>query len=516
MHNFPSEFFPQRIANDPLTAAPLIHAGLMSDDDRVRVTFEGRSLQTGELRARVAALQAVLAAQGLKPGQRVAVMLGNSDEQIVLIYALILSGLVWIPINTRLRGPGLDYPFEHARPDLVVADEEFEPLLQQGVAAALPYRSIDALHSAAQAYPDAPLQWLDSASDAALCLIYTSGTTGAPKGVIFTHRMMRIAGEAVLRVADVQAGDRLLLWEPLCHIGGAQMLLLPFLADIQLNVVQRFSASRFWAQCEAVGATQLHYLGGVLDILMQQDASVWPNHHSLRTLWGAGVSLNNWAAIEKRFSCQLRECYGMTECASFATLNASNKPGSVGKALPWLTVELLDAENQPVAIGQLGEIVLSSAVDGVFLPGYLDNPAATDQALRNGRLHTGDMARFDADGDLFFVGRRTDSMRVRGENVSAWEVERVFSSHPAVRACAAVGVQSAIGEQEILLYVQFENTGLADWPAIVEWASQRLASYQQPRYYRQIESFEMTPSERIKKHLLARTFDGAWDGQRRE
>lgn len=513
MQNFPSEFFPQRITDDPLTAAPLIHAGLMNDDSRVRITFEGRSLQTAELRARVAALQAVLAAQGLRPGQRVAVMLGNSDEQIVLIYALILSGLVWIPINTRLRGPGLDYPFEHARPELVVADAEFEPLLRQGAAAALPYRSITALQRAAEEYPDAPLQWLDSASDAPLCLIYTSGTTGAPKGVIFTHRMMRIAGEAVLLVADVQAGDRLLLWEPLCHIGGAQMLLLPFLADVQLNVVQRFSASRFWDQCAAVGATQLHYLGGVLDILMQQDAATWPAAHSLRTLWGAGVSVNNWAAIEQRFGCQLRECYGMTECASFATLNRNNKPGSVGQPLPWLTLELLDAENQPVGVGQLGEIVLSSSVEGVFLPGYLDNPTATAQALRNGRLYTGDMARLDADGDLFFVGRRTDSMRVRGENVSAWEVERVFSSHPAVQACAAVGVQSSIGEQEILLYVQFEEHAQVDWSAIVQWASQRLASYQQPRYYRAIASFEMTPSERIKKHLLARTLDGAWDGQ---
>ena len=510
MHTY-TEFFPHRITDDHLVTAPLIYAGLMSDDRRVRITFEGSSLQTGALRARVAALQAVLAARGLTAGQRVAVMLDNSDEQIVLIYALILSGLVWIPINTRLRGPGLDYPFEHAKPALVIADDGFEALLSQSAAADLPYQSIDALHEAALGHTDAPLQLVQSTSDAALCLIYTSGTTGAPKGVIFTHRMMRIAGEAVLQVADVQAADRLLLWEPLCHIGGAQMLLLPFLADVQLNVVQRFSASRFWAQCETYGATQLHYLGGILDILMSQDASAWPAHHSLRTLWGAGVSLNNWAAIEQRFGCPLRECYGMTECASFATLNATNKPGSVGKALPWLTVELLDSDGQPVATGQLGEIVLSSPVEGVFLPGYLENPTATAQALRHGRLHTGDMARFDADGDLFFVGRRTDSMRVRGENVSAWEVERVFSNHPAVQACAAVGVESAIGEQEILLYVQLEENVAHDWPAFAEWATQRLASYQQPRYYQLAERFEMTPSERIKKHLLARTSEGAWD-----
>lgn len=512
MHAY-GEFFPQRSREDQLTTAPLIHAGLMMDEQAVRITFEGRSLKTAQLRQRVAALQQVLAAQGLTAGQRVAVMLGNSDAQIVLIYALILSGLVWIPINTKLRGPGLDYPFEHARPDLVVGDGEFAPLLAASAAGQLPYLAIDELQQAAQGVGDVGLQLVDSAADAPLCVIYTSGTTGAPKGVVFTHRMLRIASEAVVQVADIQAADRLLLWEPLCHIGGAQMLLMPFMADVQLHVVQRFSASRFWAQCTQAQATQLHYLGGIIDILMQQPAQQWPQQHSLRTLWGAGVSLGNWAAIEQRFGCPLRECYGMTECSSFATLNRTGKPGSIGKALPWLTLELLDGEGRPVAVGQLGEIVLSSRVEGVFLPGYLDNPQATANALRGGRLFTGDMARMDSDGDLFFVGRRTDSMRVRGENVSAWEVERVFSGHPAVQACAAVGVESGIGEQEIMLYVQFQPGLTTAWPELAGWAATRCASYQLPRYYQAIERFELTPSERIKKHLLAREVTPSWDAK---
>ena len=121
------------------------------------------------------------------------------------------------------------------------------------------------------------------------------------------------------------------------------------------------------------------------------------------------------------------------------------------------------------------------------------------------------MARMDADGDLFFVGRRTDSMRVRGENVSAWEVERVFSAHPCVQLCAAVGVESAIGEQEIMLFVQLEPGLQADWPALADWARTRCASYQLPRYYQAVERFEMTPSERIKKHMLARDVVPAWD-----
>jgi crotonobetaine/carnitine-CoA ligase len=121
----------------------------------------------------------------------------------------------------------------------------------------------------------------------------------------------------------------------------------------------------------------------------------------------------------------------------------------------------------------------------------------------------------DADGDLFFVGRRTDSMRVRGENVSAWEVERVFSAHPAVQACAAMGVESAVGEQEIMLFVQLQPAALPDWPAMLEWAAARCASYQLPRYYRQVDHFELTPSERIKKHLLPKDVTAAWDGHGR-
>lgn len=510
MHAY-AEYFPHRLVDDALVTAPLIHAGLMTEATSVHIVFDGRSLDNRTLRNRVAGVQAVLADRGLTPGQRVAVMLNNSDDQIVLIYALILSGLVWVPINTKLRGPGLDYPFKHAQPQLLVGEGAFEPLLEQSAAAELPYLSIDQLRQQGAEQGGAALRLVDSPPRAPLCLIYTSGTTGAPKGVVFTHRMMRIATEAVIQVTDVQPGDRQLLWEPLCHIGGAQMLLLPFLVEVQLHVLPRFSASQFWAQCLAAGATQLHYLGGILDILMQQPASAWPARHSLRTLWGAGVSKANWAAVAGRFNAQVRECYGMTECSSFATLNTTGKVGSIGKGLPWLTVELLDADGAPVPVGALGEIVLSSWVDGTFLPEYLDNPAATASALREGRLYTGDMARADAEGDLFFVGRRTDSMRVRGENVSAWEVERVYSQHPAVRACAAVGVESAVGEQEIMLYVQFEPGAQREWPALTTWAGDRLATFQQPRFYQAVEAFELTPSERIKKHLLPRTLQGAWD-----
>ncbi len=517
------QYFPQRAEGDSLDVVPLLMAGLNQREGaspKPVVVFEGEAIDRAQMAARVGAMQAWFAAQGLVPGDRVAVMLGNSAAQVALIYALMLSGLVWVPVNTRLKGDGIEYLLGHAKPKLLIAEPSFADVLDAGVALAagqpghhgtqvVRYWLSDVMAQAAAHAGKAPVAAAVTPASV-LCIIYTSGTTGAPKGVLFTHRMMRIASEAALRVADAGEGDRLFLWEPLCHIGGAQMLLIPFLVDVEMHVVERFSASRFWQQCEQSQATHLHYLGGILDILMQLPRDAQPATNSLRVAWGAGVSASAWQATRDRLGCVLRECYGMTECSSFATLNDADQPGSIGHALPWLTLELLDDAGEPVADGEPGEIVLSSDVEGVFLPGYLDNPDATAKALRDGKLYTGDSARRSADGSLVFIGRRTDSMRVRGENVSAWEIERVFARHPAVAACAAIGVASEIGEQDVMLYVQFRESAV-DWTTLSTWAAERLASYQRPRYYRETAQFETTPSERIRKHLLSRDTHGAWE-----
>src|SRR5258706_2128041 len=403
MHRY-SDYFAQRHPQDALDCAPLIIAGLRENATRTVLHFEDRAITCGEAAQRIAQLQRWFATQDLVAGDRVAVMLGNSPEHIHLIYALVLSGLVWVPVNTKLRASGLEYLLEHAEPKLFVSEGAFDDVIDGvdcGNARRVALPEFDAADTGAQLAAPA----IDARNP--LCVIYTSGTTGAPQGVIFTHRMMRTASEAALQVADVRAGDRLFLWEPLCHIGGAQMLLLPFLQAVGLHVVPRFSATYFWAQIARSCATQLHYLGGVLDILMQLPGDAQPASHTLRVAWGAGVSAATWNGIEARLQVRLRECYGMTECSSFATLNASGKPGSIGKPLPWIEVELLDENGAPVAQGEAGEIVLSSKGEGTFLPAYLKNDDATRPALHNGKLHTGDSGRRDGDGDLCLIGPPT-------------------------------------------------------------------------------------------------------------
>ncbi|WP_341644779.1 AMP-binding protein [Thauera sp. SDU_THAU2] len=515
------QYLPQRIDNDRFDVAPLLYAGLLSDDPHTVIDFQGQQLSPQALRQDVAAFQAWLAAEGLEKGDRVAVMLGNSVQHIALIYAIVLSGLVWVPINTKLRGMGLKYILEHSEPTLLMLDDEFAPLFEgaeapggrlEGNARVVNVADQDwRVSSRGDAVPPGELTHTPCEVGDTLCLIYTSGTTGAPKGVVFTHRMMRIATEAAIRVADIKAGDRAFLWEPLCHIGGAQMLLMPFLEKVTLLVVERFSASRFWSQWQESRATHLHYLGGVLDILMQLPEDAKPADARIPVAWGAGVSASSWQPIRDRLGCELRECYGMTEGSSFATLNETGKPGSIGRPLPWITLSLLDDNDQPVPVGAAGQIVVESSLEGTLLPGYWKNPEATAKALRNGRLYTGDMARQDADGDLFFIGRASDSMRVRGENVSAWEVERVFADHPCIEMSAAMGVKSAIGEQEIFLYVKFNEGQSVDWAELVEWARPRLAAFQLPRYFMKIDRFDLTPSQRIQKHKLSPDTGTAWD-----
>ncbi|NHC60437.1 AMP-binding protein [Paenalcaligenes suwonensis] len=501
------QYFEKRIENDQWDVAPLLYRGLSQTAEQDVIEFESVPLSRKVLAQQVAGFQQWLVERGITKGDSVAVMLSNTAEHIALLYALMLSGVVWIPVNTKVKGPGVRYIVEHATPSLVIAEPEFADVLADaGVLAGqwVELQSMVLAHDAVLRHPTI------TPSDT-LCIIYTSGTTGAPKGVVFTHRMMRVASEAAIQVAGVKAGSRLFLWEPLCHIGGAQMLLVPFLENVCLLIVKRFSASRFWSQWQAARATHLHYLGGILDILVRLPQDEVPEGASIQTAWGAGVSKNAWVATQEQLGCELRECYGMTECSSFATFNASGKPGSIGKALPWIQVELLDEEGHAVATGEIGQMVLSSPLDGVFLPEYLHNADATQKTVQQGKLYTGDAAWQDSDGDLFFVGRKTDSMRVRGENVSAWEIERIFAEHDAVEASAAVGVASDIGEQEIMLFVKFRPDSELEWSELIQWASKKLASYQVPRFYRAVERFELTPSERIKKHCLDKNSALAWD-----
>lgn len=491
----------------------LLTAEARRDGARVFARFNGQPISLAALDRQSDDLAGALRRRGVARGDHVAVMMRNSPAVLALLFALAKAGAVWVPINVQQRGEGLRYQLTHSRPRLIIADPDLVPTIAACGAVLDPGTVITSDDASLFASPAGPFAEPVPPADATFAIMYTSGTTGPPKGVVVTHAMMRFAAEAVLLVSAARDGDVFFVWEPLYHIGGAQLLLLPLLRRIELAMVERFSARQFWDQVRSAGATHIHYLGGILQILLKQAPGPLDRDHGVRVAWGGGCPEEVWKAFAARFGVTMRECYGMTEASSITTFDDRGIPGSIGHPVPWLDVTIVDAAGRPAKVGERGEIVVHAREPAALFPGYFANAEATGRALRDGALHTGDLGSQAPDGSFVFHGRISDSVRCKGENVSAWELERVAATHPDVEDCAMIGVAADIGEQEIKLFVSPKPGAHVDPAELSAWLAPRLAPYQRPRFIAVVDAFERTASQRIMKHRLSPARDDCWDAQ---
>lgn len=497
---------------------PLLARRVSEQPERLFARYEGAPISFSELDAASDTLATWIRRLGLVPGDVVALMLRNGPLAFALLFAIAKARAVWVPINVQSRGENLGYTIDHCKPKLIIADAPLVTTIEASGASldGVQVFTADAVQRAAENGSATAWNEPPPAADETFAVMYTSGTTGRPKGVLVSHRMVRLSGEAVALVSAARAGDVMFMWEPLYHIGGAQMIVLPLIREVTLDLVEHFSASRFWQQVLSRGATHIHFLGGILQILLKQPPSALDRQHGARIAWGGGCPREIWRPFEERFGVPIRECYGMTECSSITTYNDNGTLGAVGKPAPWFEVELIDAAGKPVAVGERGEIIVRTSLPGAITRGYLSNPEATAQALRADAFHTGDLGSFDAQGNMYFHGRISDSVRVRGENVSALEVEQVAAKHPAVEDCAMIGIAAEIGEQEIKLFVKPRAGAALDPQELSHWLGERLAPYQNPRYIVMVADFERTASQRIMKHRLSTLTEPVWDRMARE
>ncbi len=496
------------------------------DSHRPFCLFEGAVTAFGELDHRVNRLATGLAALGVAAGDRVAVMLANHPDHPAVFLALVRLGVTQVPINIHLRGLGLEYVLTHSEARALVADERFaselSPILARSPLSLLIWRGapapvgsarsvgLDAVAAAGTSRPPRSAR----GDDHVVSITYTSGTTGPPKGVMLGEKPYLMAGHMAGQLAEVRPGDVMLTWEPLYHIGGSQVIVACLQHGVPMALLERFSASAFWDEARRYRATQMHYLGGVLGLLLKQPSHPGDADHSVRVAWGGGAPAHLWEPFERRFGVRIREGYGMTEAASFTTVNLEGRVGSIGRPVPHFEVKIVADDGRPAATHETGQILVREREPGLFMKGYLKDPERTGEAMREGWLHTGDFGVCDADGLLYFGGRRRDRLRRRGENVSAWEIEQVISMHADVEACAAIGVPSEVGDEDIKVFVKPAGGRPLDPVDLIRWCERHLAYFQIPRYVELVDAFPLTPTERIRKDQLSTSVASCWDLER--
>jgi crotonobetaine/carnitine-CoA ligase len=238
-------------------------------------------------------------------------MLPSHPDHVIVIFALAKAGLVRIPVNVHLKAAALDFVFDRFEPQALIADEAYSgalaPIVERSPGLSVFWRgrdgagSLSALVEAGSPLPPATIVEADDI----IAITPSSGTTGEPKGVLKTDRSLRAGPMGTLALTGATAGDVFLLWEPLHHGAGVAVLIAALMEPITLAMVDKFSASQFWDQVRRFEVTHIHYLGGVLPLLLKQPASPRDRDHKVRMAWGGGCPLDVWRAFEERFGVSL-------------------------------------------------------------------------------------------------------------------------------------------------------------------------------------------------------------------
>jgi crotonobetaine/carnitine-CoA ligase len=276
-------------------------------------------------------------------------------------------------------------------------------------------------------------------------------------------------------------------------------------ADCALAVSPRFSATGFWDEIRATGATQFNSLGAMTNILLRAPASPGDREHRVRQAMIVPLSRQTYREVSDRFGVQVTSLYAMTETFAvtmFTPDDPENKGASAGKPRGLAELQIVSDEDDPLPVGEVGEICVRPCERGIIMSGYYKMPEATVRDTRDLWLHTGDRGRLDSDGYLYFVDRKKEAIRRRGENISAYEVEMLIARHPSVMEVAAVPVASELSEDEVMIYVVCRSGCEVSEEELVRFANQNMAHFMVPRFVHFIEALPKTASEKIEKYKL--------------
>lgn len=449
----------------------------------------------------------------LAKGDRVALIAPNVIEYAECTLGLAEAGLAVVTLNPGSTDHEIRYILDHARAKLALCHDS----VGDGVRAVtdVPVVTIgtelDAL--VARAAPSGP--WNDVRADDIFCISYTSGTTGKPKGVMLSHRArsymfaLGLAGSYGAHTPDTRA----LAISPFFNGGGLAHLLAPLYFGGSSVVAGRFEPER----TRAALATDISFAAFVpTQLTAMLDLGPWPAMPRLDTLVTNSSAAPH--ALKERLTetiapARLFDSYGSTECGMVAGVGPANmleRPGTIGRPIPGAQVRLTDPAGADVAAGEIGEVACRSPW---LFSGYLDDPAATAAAVKDGWCLTGDLARFDDDGFLFAAGRSKQVIISGGQNVFPAEIENALADHPAIREVAVVGVpHSYWGEAVTAAYSLKPNVAPPSGDDLKQFLKQRLSGYKVPKQFTELPDLPKNATGKIQ-HSRVMDLLAARDGR---
>ena len=512
------------------TIGDLLSAKARQHGNATFVEVAGHALTYSELDRRASAFARGLRAMGVKKGDRVATFMFNAPEQLVCFFGITRLAAIWTPVNAGLVGRDLSHTLSDSGSRILVTDGENEEKV-----AALPAELLDQIEvfstdrsSSARPFSEIEEAGTDAedlpqvqGSDAAV-ILYTGGTTGLPKGVVLSQLSFVLSGVRYGDSFEVKPGERHFTTLPLFHAAALQFAIMgPLVNDMSSVIDRRFSASGYWSRVRETRANIIDPIGSMLVMLCDQLKEPEDTAHALRVCIGISGQIPPEVPeqFSSRFNVPMVSIYGLTEGGgAMLTSNRLQQQakGSVGRPHGWVELRIAGEDDQPLAPGDVGEILLRPNYPHMFMLRYHGNPEKTLENFSNLWFHTGDLGRVDDEGNLYFVGRMAHWMRRRGENISAYEIEETIRDIPGVTEVVVVGVPSELGEDDVKAFIIAEPGNRPTPEIIISFCQDRIAAFKVPRYIEFVDEFPRSVTKQeVERHVLKKLpNDSAWDRER--